>query len=250
MICIVLIIGVMFGFGVVVVYCFVQVGWKVIVIGCRGECLQLLVECYGKDVVYVVVFDICDVVVMEVVLLVLLLVFGEIDLLVNNVGLVQGIVLVQSVMLLDWIMMIDINIIVLVILIYCLLLQLVECKGVIINILLVVGVYLYLGGNVYGGIKVFVSQFLLGLCLDLYGIGVCVIMIELGMVEIEFIVVCIYGDQNVLDKLYSGVNLMIVEDIVEQIFWVVSLLLYFNINWLELMLVSQLFVGFQVVCEG
>lgn len=186
---------------------------------------------------------------MEVVLVVLLVDFVVIDLLVNNVGLVQGIVLVQSVLLDEWCIMIDINVIVLVILIYCLLLQLVVCKGVIINISLVVGVYLYFGGNVYGGIKVFVSQFLLGLCLDLYGIGVCVIIIELGMVEIEFILVCIYGNQVVLDMFYIGVNFMIVDDIVEQILWVVNFLVYFNINCFEVMLVSQLFVGFQVVCD-
>lgn len=246
---IVLIIGVILGFGVVIVECFVVGGWCVVVIGCCVECLQKLVDWFGVEYVYVLVFDMCDEVGMCVVIVSLLVEFVGIDLLVNNVGLVLGIVFVQQVDLVQWKQMIDINVIVLVMIIYLLLFMLIECCGVIVNISLIVGSYLYKGGNVYGGSKVFVSQFIQNLCIDLYGIGVCVMLIELGMVEIEFILVCIGGNQVVFDQFYVGVQLIIVEDIVELIWWIVMLLLYFNINWFEVMLVSQLVVGLQVYCE-
>lgn len=88
-------------------------------------------------------------------------------------------------------MMIDINVIGLVIVIYVLLLMLI-CYGVgvsIINIGLIVGQWFYFGSYVYGVSKVFVKQFSYNLCCDLFGIGVWVIDLVLGIVEIEFILV-------------------------------------------------------------
>lgn len=130
--------------------------------------------------------------------------WSNIDILVNNVGLVLGMEFVYKVSVEDWEMMIDINNKGLVYMMCVVLLGMVECNyGYIINIGLMVGSWLYVGGNVYGVMKVFVCQFSLNLCMDLYGMVVCVIDIELGLVGgIEFFNVCFKGDDGKVEKIY------------------------------------------------
>lgn len=78
--------------------------------------------------------------------------------LVNNVGLVLGLELVYKVNVEDWDMMIDINIKGLVNMMCVLFFEMVVCDvGYIINIGFIVVNWFYVGGNVYGVIKVFVK---------------------------------------------------------------------------------------------
>lgn len=109
------------------------------------------------DVFLLFEFDVCDCVVVEVVLVVFFVEFVVFDVLVNNVGFVFGVELVYKVSFDEWWMMIDMNCVGFVIVMYVLLFGMVECGcGYIFNIGLVVGLYFYVGGNVYGVIKVFV----------------------------------------------------------------------------------------------
>lgn len=137
----------------------------------------------------------------------LLVEWQVIDVLVNNVGLVFGLELVYCVSVEDWEDMIDINNKGLVYMICVVLLGMVECNcGYIINIGFMVGSWFYVGGNVYGVIKVFVCQFSFNFCIDLYGIVVCVIDIELGLVGgIEFFNVCFKGDDVKVEKVYENI---------------------------------------------
>jgi len=127
---------------------------------------------------------------------------------------------------------------------------LIERRGAIINISSTAANYPYVGGNVYGGTKAFVSQFSLGLRSDLHGTGVRVTTLEPGMAETEFTLVRTHGDQAASDALYKGANPMTAQDIAETIFWIATLPPHLNVNRLEMMPVSQSFAGFQVAREG
>ena len=96
------------------------------------------------------------------------------------------------------------------------------------------------------GTKAFVEAFSLGLRSDLHGAGVRVTSIEPGMVETEFSLVRMGGDQAASDALYRGVKPMTGDDIAATMLWVAELPPHLNINRLELMPVSQSFAGFQV----
>lgn len=163
----------------------------------------------------------------------------DIDVLVNNVGLVLGFELVYKVSVEDWEIMIDINNKGLIYMICVVLSGMVECNCCyIINIGLIVGSWFYVGGNVYGVMKVFVCQFSLNLCMDLYGMVVCVIDIELGLVGgIEFFSVCFKGDDEKVGKIYENIIVFMLEDIIEVVWWVVIFFVYVNINIVEMMFV-------------
>lgn len=106
-------------------------------------------------------------------------------------------------------------------------LGMVECKwGYIINIGFIVGDVVYLGGSVYCVIKVVVKVLLDGLCIDLVDILLRVINIKLGLVEINFLVVCFWGDKEKVDNVYKGICLLMGDDIVEMVYFVVFVLEY------------------------
>ncbi len=142
--------------------------------------------------------------------------------------------------------MIDTNVTALASLTHKLLPGLIARRGAIINVSSVAGSYPYPGGNVYGGTKAFVKQFSLALRSDLSGTGVRVTSIEPGMVETEFTLVRMGGDQAASDALYRGVKPMTGDDIAATMLWVAELPPHLNINRIELMPVNQSFAGFQI----
>ncbi|HEV2607935.1 MAG TPA: SDR family NAD(P)-dependent oxidoreductase, partial [Xanthomonadaceae bacterium] len=175
--------------------------------------------------------------------------FRAIDLLVNSAGLALGTGPAQSASLDDWRMMIDTNITALVTLTRALLPALIEQRGAIVNVSSTAALYPYMGGNVYGASKAFVSQFSLNLRADLHGTGVRVTTLEPGMAETEFTLVRTHGDQAASDKLYHGANPMTAQDIAETIWWIATLPPHLNVNRLEMMPTSQSFAGFQIYRE-
>ncbi|MEO8743203.1 MAG: SDR family NAD(P)-dependent oxidoreductase, partial [Lysobacteraceae bacterium] len=116
----------------------------------------------------------------------------------------------------------------------------------IVNISSTAANYPYLGGNVYGGTKAFVSQFSLNLRTDLHGTGVRVTTLEPGMAETEFTLVRTHGDQAASDKLYAGVHPITADDIANTLWWIANMPPHLNVNRLELMPTSQSFAGFQI----
>ena len=241
----ILITGATAGFGAAAVDRFFNAGWRVIATGRRASRLQELVDRYGAERLHTAAFDIRDADAMQAALDAIPEPFRRIDALVNNAGLALGTVPAQQADLLQWRQMIDTNVTALVTLTHALLPQLIERRGVIINISSIAGSWPYPGGNVYGGTKAFVTQFSLNLRADLHGTGVRVTSIEPGMAETEFTLVRTGGDQAASDTLYQGANPMTAGDIADTIFHVATLPPHLNINRLEIMPVSQSFAGFQ-----
>ena len=244
-----LITGATSGFGRAAARRFIDAGWQVVATGRRAERLQALRDELG-DALHPAAFDIRDETAMRAALDALPERFRGIDLLVNNAGLAQGTRPAQDALLSDWKTMIDTNVTALVTLTHALLPTLIARKGAVINISSTAAIYPYLGGNVYGGTKAFVSQFSLDLRVDLHGTGVRVTAIEPGMAETEFTVVRTHGDQAASDTLYKGAEPMTAQDIADTIFWIAALPPHLNINRLEMMPTRQSFAGFQVHRSG
>ncbi len=245
----VLITGATAGFGRAAAQRFVAAGWHVIATGRRADRLNALTAELG-DAVHTACFDLRDETALRAALDALPERFAGIDLLINNAGLAQGTQPAQQVALADWRTMIDTNITALMTLTHALLPTLIARKGAIINISSTAARYPYVGGNVYGGTKAFVSQFSLNLRTDLHGTGVRVTAIEPGMADTEFTIVRTHGDQAASDKLYAGAHPITAEDIAETLLWVANQPAHLNINRIELMPTSQSFAGFQVHRDG
>ena len=234
------------GFGRAAAKRFVEGGWQVIASGRRSDRLDALRDELGADRVHATAFDIRDADAMNAAIAGLPDGFREIDLLINSAGLAMGTGPAQSASLDDWRTMIDTNITALVTLTRALLPALMSRRGAIINVSSTAAHYPYLGGNVYGASKAFVTQFSLNLRADLHGSGVRVTALEPGMAETEFTLVRTQGDQAASDKLYQGAHPITPADIAETLWWIATLPPHLNVNQLEMMPVSQSFAGFQI----
>lgn len=237
------------GFGRAAAKRFVAGGWRVIASGRRGERLDALRNELGAEHVHAAAFDIRDADAMNAAIAALPDGFGNIDLLVNSAGLALGTGSAQTASLDDWRTMIDTNITALVTLTRALLPTLIAQRGAIINVSSTAALYPYLGGNVYGASKAFVSQFSLNLRADLHGTGVRVTALEPGMAETEFTLVRTHGDQTASDSLYKGAHPITASDVAETLWWIATLPPHLNVNRLEMMPVSQSFAGFQIYRE-
>jgi serine 3-dehydrogenase len=246
----VLITGATAGFGAAAVRRFAGAGWRVIATGRRADRLKKLVEEFGTDKVFTLVFDMRKPAAIDAALATLPESFRKIDLLINNAGLALGTAPAQKADIEQWNQMIETNVTGLVTITHKLLATLIAQKGAIINISSVAASYPYPGGNVYGGTKAFVAQFSLGLRSDLHGTGVRVTSVEPGMAETEFTLVRTSGNQTASDNLYKGANPMTAENVAETLFWIASLPPHMNINRIEMMPVNQSFSPFQVHREG
>ena len=238
------------GFGRAAAKRFVAGGWQVVASGRRADRLDALRDELGAAHVHGAAFDIRDSDAMNAAIAALPEKFREIDLLVNSAGLALGTGPAQSASLDDWRTMIDTNITALVTLTRALLPGLIARSGAIVNVSSTAAHYPYLGGNVYGASKAFVSQFSLNLRADLHGSGVRVTSLEPGMAETEFTLVRTHGDQAASDKLYQGVHPITPGDIAETLWWIATLPAHLNVNRLEMMPVSQSFAGFQIHRES
>ena len=169
--------------------------------------------------------------------------FSKVTILVNNAGLALGLEPAPKAFLDDWDRMIDTNIKGLVHMSRAFLPGMVDRKrGHIINIGSVAANYPYPGGNVYGGTKAFVKQFSLNMRADLIGTPVRVSCIEPGMCGgTEFSNVRFKGDDEKVEKIYSGVQFLSADDIAETVYWSATLPAHMNINVLEVMPVQQSF---------
>jgi len=234
------------GFGAATVERFVAGGWRVIASGRRAERLQKLVDAHGAGKVHATAFDIRDEAAMRAAIDALPAAFAGVDLLVNNAGLALGTTPAQRADLAQWKQMIDTNVTALATMTHLLLPCLIERRGAIVNLSSISGSYPYLGGNVYGGTKAFVTQFSQNLRVDLHGTGVRVTSIEPGMAETEFTLVRTGGDQSASDKLYAGVQPITAGDIADTVWWIANLPPHLDITRLEIMPVNQSAAGLQV----
>lgn len=243
----VLVTGATSGFGKAIAQRFAHEGHRLVLTGRRKDRLDALVEeLGGAERVTSLCFDIRDEKATAAALATLAEPFSKIDVLVNNAGLALGTGPAQDSDLEHWRTMIDTNVTGLVTITRLLLDQLIERRGLIVNLASIASNWPYPGGNVYAGTKAFVRQFSLGLRSDLSAKGVRVTSIEPGLSESEFTLVRTGGDREAYDRLYAGANPLQPEDIAETVAWVASLPAHVNINSLEVMPVSQSWAPFQI----
>jgi 3-hydroxy acid dehydrogenase/malonic semialdehyde reductase len=242
----VLVTGATSGFGEAIARRFLANGHQVIAAGRRLERLEALkasLPAEQQKKLLNIVLDVCDSAMVEALPMTLPADFSKVTILVNNAGLALGLEPSHKAFLEDWDRMIDTNIKGLVHMSRAFLPGMVERKlGHVINIGSVAANYPYPGGNVYGGTKAFVKQFSLNMRADLIGTPLRVSCIEPGMCGgTEFSNVRFKGDDEKVQKVYSGVQFLSADDIAEAVYWTATLPAYMNINVLEVMPVQQSF---------
>lgn len=245
---IVFVTGATAGFGAAIARRFVKAGHRVIAAGRRQDRLQALVDELGRDNVLPLVLDVRDRDAVFAAVANLPADYAEIDLLVNNAGLALGLEPAHRADLDQWETMIDTNVTGLVTMTRAVLPGMVERnRGHVINIGSVAGAYSYPGGNVYGATKAFVHQFSLNLRADLTGTRVRVTDVAPGLVGgTEFSTVRFNGDQSRVDKVYEGADALTPDDIADTVFWAGTLPARVNINYVEVMPVTQSFSALSI----
>jgi 3-hydroxy acid dehydrogenase / malonic semialdehyde reductase len=240
---IVLVSGATAGFGAATAKRFAKEGHRIIAAGRREERLERLVQELGRETVLPLVLDVRDREAVEAVIGNLPSDFSEVDVLVNNAGLALGMEPAHQADLDNWEVMVDTNVKGLMYLAHAVLPGMVaRNRGHVINLGSTAGAYAYPGGNVYGATKAFVRQLSLNLRADLHGTRVRVTDVAPGMVGgTEFSDVRLKGDHERVNKLYEGADALTPEDVADTIFWAATLPSRVNINFVELMPVTQTF---------
>ena len=240
---IVFVTGATSGFGAAIARRFATAGHRVIAAGRRADRLAELADALGRDKVLPLILDVRDRDAVAAAVAALPPEFAEIDLLVNNAGLALGLEPAQKADLDNWDTMVDTNVKGLMYMTRAVLPGMVSRnRGHVINIGSTAGAYAYPGGNAYGATKAFVRQFSLNLRADLQGTRVRVTDVAPGLVGgTEFSSVRFSGDQARVEKVYEGADALTPDDIAETVFWAATLPARVNINFVEVMPVTQSF---------
>lgn len=147
----------------------------------------------------------------------------NIDVLINNAGLVIGVDKEHEGNPEEWDSMIDTNIKGLLTLTRLVVPGMVERgKGHIINIGSIAGDAAYAGGSVYCATKAAVKALSDGLRIDLVDTPVRVTNIKPGMVETNFTVVRYRGDKQAADDFYKGIHPLNGDDVAETVYFAAS----------------------------
>jgi 3-hydroxy acid dehydrogenase/malonic semialdehyde reductase len=246
---IVFVTGATAGFGTAITRRYLREGHKVVAVGRRAERLQALQEEFTGLPLHTAVLDVRDKDAVAALIAALPAEFAEIDVLVNNAGLALGLEPAHKALLDDWERMVDTNIKGLMYVTRALLPGMVaRQRGHVVNLGSVAGHYPYPGGNVYGGTKAFVRQFSLNLRADLAGSKVRVTDIAPGLCGgTEFSNVRFHGDDAKAASVYANTEFLSADDIAESVYWTTALPAHMNINFIELMPVSQSNGPFHIV---
>ncbi|KAI8650516.1 hypothetical protein NCS57_01385700 [Fusarium keratoplasticum] len=148
--------------------------------------------------------------------------FKEVDVLVNNAGLVRGIAKAPEIAEEDMNVMFATNVTGLINMTQAILPSMLkrnngEGAGDIINIGSIAGREPYVGGGIYCATKAAVRSFTDSLRKELISKRVRVIGIDPGQVETEFSVVRFYGDKSKADAVYAGCEPLTPDDIAEAV---------------------------------
>src|SRR5262245_40594181 len=245
---IVLVTGASSGFGAEIARRFARAGHRIVAAGRRVDRLEALRAELGDDKVLVLPLDVRagDAIARAVAGLPPDL--APVDLLVNNAGLALGLEPAHEASLDDWNQMVDTNIKGLMTVTRAVLPGMVaRNRGHVVNIGSTAASWPYAGANVYGATKAFVHQFSLKLRADLAATRVRVTAVHPGMVDgTEFSNVRVHGDDASAAQVYEGADPLTPADVAETVFWVATLPDRVNINYIELMPVSQSFAGLSV----
>lgn len=148
----------------------------------------------------------------------------EVDVLINNAGLVIGLDREFEGCLEEWDVVIDTNIKSLLAVTRLVVPAMkAQGRGHIVNIGSVAGDAAYYGGSVYCATKSAVKALSDALRIELVDTPLRVTNIKPGLVETNFSVTRFRGDNEKADKVYEGIRPLVGEDVAETIFWTTSL---------------------------
>lgn len=204
---------------------FAAMGSKLILNGRNTEKLnQLRDELTAKGTeVLLLPFDVRDREAMRQALATLEGQWKDIDVLVNNAGLVIGVDKEFEGSLDEWDIVIDTNIKGLLAMTRMIVPGMVERgRGHIINIGSIAGDAAYPGGSVYCATKAAVKALSDGLRIDLVDTPLRVTNIKPGMVETNFTIVRYRGDKQRADDFYKGIHPLNGDDIAEVVYYAAS----------------------------
>lgn len=147
----------------------------------------------------------------------------DINILVNNAGLVIGVDKEHEGSLDEWDIMIDTNFKALLAMTRMVVPGMVQRgRGHVINIGSIAGDYAYPGGSVYCACKAAVKALSDGLRIDLVDTPVRVTNIKPGLVETNFSVVRFRGDKGKADNVYKGIRPLTGDDVAEVVYFTAS----------------------------
>lgn len=147
----------------------------------------------------------------------------NIDILINNAGLVIGLDKEHEGNLDEWDIMIDTNVRALIAMTRIIVPGMVERgRGHVINIGSIAGDYAYPGGSVYCACKAAVKALSDGLRIDLVDTPVRVTNIKPGLVETNFSVIRFRGDKDKADNVYKGIKPLNGDDVAEVVYFAAS----------------------------
>lgn len=223
---IVLITGASSGIGEGCARKFASQGWNLILNARTVSKLeQLKSELENKHgvSVYLLPFDVRDRQSAEAALKTLPAEWKEIDVLLNNAGLVIGLDKEQDGNWEEWDIMIDTNVKALLSMTRLIVPDMVKRgRGHIINIGSIAGDAAYPGGSVYCATKAAVKALTDGLRIDLVDTPLRVTNIKPGMVETNFSVVRYRGDKQAADNFYKGIRPLTGDDVAETVYFAAS----------------------------
>lgn len=176
----------------------------------------------------------------------------DIDVLVNNAGLVFGLDKEFEGDFDEWNIVIDTNIKGLLSMTRLVVPGMVKRgKGHIINIGSLAGDYAYAGGNVYCATKAAVKALSDGLRIDLVDTPLRVTNVKPGMVETNFTVVRFHGNKERADNFYNGIKPLTGDDIAETVYFAASAPAHVQIAEVLLMPTNQAnsFVSYKNLSE-
>ena len=178
-----------------------------------------LEEKYNADV-YLLPFDVRDRQAAKTALNTLPAGWKEIDILINNAGLVIGVDKEYEGNLDEWDIVIDTDVKALLAMTRLVVPGMVERgRGHVINMGSIAGDYAYPGGSVYCACKAAVKALSDGLRIDLVDTPVRVTNIKPGLVETNFSVVRFRGDKETADNVYKGIRPLDGDDIAEVVYF-------------------------------
>ncbi|WP_373834118.1 SDR family oxidoreductase [Bacteroides heparinolyticus] len=180
---------------------------------------QELEEKYRAEVL-LLPFDVRNREVAEAALNALLGDWKEIDVLINNAGLVIGVDKEHEGNLDEWDVVIDTDVKALLAMTRLVVPGMVERgRGHVINMGSIAGDYAYPGGSVYCACKAAVKALSDGLRIDLVDTPVRVTNIKPGLVETNFSVVRFRGNKEAADNVYKGIRPLSGDDIAEVVYF-------------------------------
>lgn len=218
-------------------------GFRIIITGRREDRLKELANDlkmnYEADVLSLC-FDIRDRKKVESVINSLPNDWKSIDVLINNAGLAAGLELFNESDIDDWERMIDTNVKGLLYISRAVTPIMVAAKkGHIVNISSIAGHQVYERGHVYCATKHAVDAITQGLRIDLLKHGIKVSAVSPGMVETEFSIVRMGGDEQKAKDVYKGLIPLSADDIADAVGYLVSRPAHVCINEMLIMPTAQ-----------